>query len=90
MSTRTFAPSHSVKSAFFLVFREATVLELGHLYQPVPGGWLGELSDHVLRKSWVGEGKATIFLGKHSARKFLLVPLRIRGEGPIFPQSSWF
>ena len=47
-------------------------------------GW-AELSDLVLGISWVGEGKATIFLGKHSARKFLLAPLRIRGEGPTFP-----
>ena len=39
----------------------------------------------VLGISRVGEGKATIFLGKHSARKFLLTPLRIRGEGPTFP-----
>ena len=44
-------------------------------------GW-AELSDLVLRISWVGEGKATIFLGKHSARKFPLTPLRIRGDGP--------
>ena len=43
-------------------------------------GWV-ELSDLVLRISWVGEGKAIIFLGKHSARKFLLAPLRISGEG---------
>ena len=47
-------------------------------------GW-AELSDLLLTISWVGEGKATIFLGKHSARKFLLAPLRIRGEGPTFP-----
>ena len=47
-------------------------------------GWV-ELSDLVLRISWVGEEKAIIFLVKHSARKFLLTPLRIRGEGPTFP-----
>ena len=47
-------------------------------------GW-AELSDLVLRISWVGEGKASIFLGKHSAKKFVLAPLRIRGEGPPFP-----
>ena len=46
-------------------------------------GW-AELSD-LVGISWVGEGKATIFLGKHSARKFLLAPLRIRGEGSTFP-----
>ena len=44
-------------------------------------GWT-ELSDLVLGISWVGAGKATIFLGKYSARKFLLAPLRIRDEGP--------
>ena len=41
-----------------------------------------EVSDLVLRISWLGEGKATIFLRKHSAKKFLLAPLRIRGVGP--------
>ena len=49
-------------------------------------GW-AEISDLVLGISWVGEGKATIFPEKHSARKFLLTPLRIRGEGSTFPTS---
>ena len=49
-------------------------------------GW-AELSDLVLGISQVGQGKATVFLGKHSARKFLLIPLRIRGEGSTFPTS---
>ena len=37
------------------------------LYQVA--GWV-ELNDLVLKISWVGEGKVTIFLGKHSVRKF--------------------
>ena len=43
-------------------------------------GW-ADLRDLLLGILQVEEGKITIFLRKHSARKFLLAPLIIRGEG---------
>ena len=60
--------------------RETTILKLWRLYQLVSDGWLAK----------VGEGKATISLRKHSARKFLLPPLRIRDEGTTaLALDSW-
>lgn len=73
MGARFFALSHPAMSASILLLDQGRLVsESSHLIS------LCQVAGHNF---WCVWGKATVFLGKHSASKFLLAPLIIWGEG---------